>query len=255
MEPHRICVSSASSLIFVADRVGGVKRSIVLITISLLVGLSTCRDFTNLAEFSVTFQKGANGYTGTWDTHIIEWAGPPPPSKRDNNAGTNDRLAVANHTGVPGHERAILIRFDLPSIPSTAEVTEAYLSMIFIATENGNTVSKTVDVFRITGFWDEGTGTTLDGQVVPPESGVTWNAQPSWDLEALDSEVIGTVFDVWYSFDITLAARRWVEDPGSNYGVLLIQNGTSPADGTKLFAASEYVDIPYRPKLTVKYID
>jgi len=143
----------------------------------------------------------------------------------------------------------------LPSIPSTAEVTEAYLSMNFIATDNGNTASKAIDVFRITGFWDEGTGTTLDGQIVPPASGVTWNTQPLWDLEALDSEVIGTVLDVWYSFDITLAARMWVEDPGSNYGVLLIQNGTSPIDGTKLFAASEYVNVPNRPKLTVKYID
>ena len=253
MEPHRICVTSTSSLIFIADRVGGVKKFIVLITISLLVGLSTCRDFTKLQEFSVTFQEGVNGYTGTGDTHIIEWAG--PPSKRDNNAGTNDQLAVANHTGGADHERAILIRFDLPSIPSTAEVTEAYLSMNFIDIENGNTVSKTVDVFRITGFWDEGTGTTLDGETVPPESGVTWNTQALWDLEALDSEVIGTVLDVWYSFDITLAARRWVEDPNSNYGVLLIQNGTSPVDGTKLFAASEYVNVPYRPKLTVKYID
>jgi hypothetical protein len=238
------------------------RRAIVLISISLLFWLGSCRDFTKpLDEFSVTFQQGVKSYTGTKDTHILEWGGPMPPSKRDNNAGANDSLAVTNYVGGSPTERAILVEFDLSSIPSSAEVEEALLLMGFIDTDNGNPLlPKVVNVYRITSFWEEGTGTTLDGQIVPPASGVTWNTQPSYDPEVLDSVSIETHpgppgYCVWYSFDITSAVKKWVDHPFSNYGVLIIQNGSSPDDGLKLFASSEYSTISYRPKLTVTYMD
>ena len=200
----------------------------------------------------MSFQEGVDGYGGIEDTHVIEWAGPAPPPKDDNNAGANEELAAANLLGGAGHEREILIRFDVSSILPSSEVREAAL-LLYLT--DGDTAMKTLYVHRVTGPWAEGDGTGLDGQIVPPALGVTWNTKPSYDPSPLDGATIGTVDDVWYSFTITSAVQCWVENGSSNYGVVIRQSSPSADDGLKLFASSEYAGPLLRPKLSVSYTD
>ncbi len=194
---------------------------------------------------TVSFQDGANGYFSTKDAHLVEW-------HPGNNTGANTELEATKHTGVTVNDnKAIVVEFDVSSIPSSATVIAADLSLLLIGQRNGST-PKTLYVHKITGAWIEGMGTGIDGQDIP---GVDWASRPAFDALSIDDQLIGTVEDTWYTFDIGSAVQSWVSSPLSNYGVILKEDEVSPSgiDGSKVFASSEYATLSSRPKLTISY--
>ena len=196
---------------------------------------------------TVSFQEGVNGYTGTKDAHILEWL-----ARSGYNTGGHDEIEATRYDGGDDDDdKAILIEFDLSSIPSTATVIAANLALFFTDERNGST-PKTLNVHRITGSWIEGAGTGIDGEDDP---GVDWDSMPSFDAPSIDDQLIGTVVDTWYSFSITSAAQSWVSNALSNYGVILMEDSPSVIDGTKDFASSEHATVSWRPKLTVLYTE
>ncbi len=196
---------------------------------------------------TVSFQEGVNGYSGTRDAHILEW-----PARSGYNTGAHDEIEATRYDGSDSNDdKAILIEFDLSSIPSTATVTAANLALFFTDERNGS-APKTLNVHRVTGSWIEGAGTGIDGDDV---AGVDWDSMPSFDAPSMDDQLIGTVVDTWYSFSITSAAQSWVSSASSNYGVILMEDSPSGSDGTKDFASSEHATLSWRPQLTVLYTE
>ena len=69
-----------------------------ILLILLIFTLNACRVYNNPFDpanrggegTTITYQQGVNGYTGTNDTHIIEYNN-PPTIYDDNNTGANDR--------------------------------------------------------------------------------------------------------------------------------------------------------------------
>jgi len=81
------------------------------------------------------------------------------------------------------------IAFDISSIPANAIVDSATLKMY--CAYYSETGTRTVQVHRVTGAWDEGTG-------LPPP-GVTWNNQPAVTATNYMEQLEGIA---WQSFNV-----------------------------------------------------
>ena len=231
--------------------------------ILLVFTLNSCRVYNNPFDplyrggegAIIIFQEGVNGYTGTKDTHVMEYNNPPTVYD-GNNTGANDRLETARYLALdPGSDRSILIEFDVSAIPANATVIQAILELYFLGERNGIGASKTLNMHQITSSWVEGNGTGDDGQFVDGITvvGVTWSDQPTYNPASLDAETIADIINTWHDFDITTTVQSWVSNSSTNYGVLLKEDAPSNNQGTKLFASSENATISIRPKLTVTF--
>ena len=129
-----------------------------------------------------------------------------------------------------------LVQFDLSSIPRYARVHEAKLKLF--ATYRTNSGKLDLFAYQVLGAWDEG---------------VTWNTAPA----AADSAVAATTLNdvnTQVTLDVTGLVQSWVNDPASNFGLML-----NAADRNKVqytFIASEFsqesAGPPY-PLLEVTY--
>lgn len=102
-----------------------------------------------------------------------------------------------------------LLRFDVSSLPSSAESVKLQLRFSGI-TSAGCHLSE-VTVHRVTSTWDEDT--------------VSYSTRPTWDsavIDTFDGTILGTGYigDVW-EWDITELYNEWKANPSSNFGVLL----------------------------------
>lgn len=80
----------------------------------------------------------------------------------------------------------------------------------------------TVDVYKVTGAWDEAT--------------VTWSTEPSVEGTPIGSFVVNAL-DQYYSVDVTSAVQAWIADPASNFGFELRQRSVVPVSGAPDAAA------------------
>lgn len=121
------------------------------------------------------------------------------------------------------------IQFVLPSLPSSAKVTD----VTFSPYQFENVVPSTVDVHQITANWTA--------------SGTTWNSQPSFSATpeaSVNSNTVG-----YWDFSITNLAKAWYASSTPNYGIML--KNQNEAEGFKRFISYNYT--ASTPKLTVNY--
>ncbi len=215
--------------------------------------LAGCRLFDKQTATAV-LQQGEKGYAGCSDATLLEL-----PGEEDHNTGGNPEIeAGRKNADTPNDDSYAVIRFDLGSIPRTADVRRAALSLCYMDERNGVGALKTLAAHRLTAAWDEGAGTGVGGQNVP---GVDWlwlTAHP-YDPEVLDSQTLGAVDFRWYTFDITETVRDWVADPDANHGILLKPDipdaQTTNPQGVKAFASRNHPPVSRRPSLTVTYVE
>jgi len=215
--------------------------------------LAGCRLFDKQTA-TVILQQGEKGYAGCSDATLLEL-----PGEEDNNTGGNSEIeAGRKNADTPNDDSYAVIRFDLGSIPRTADVRQASLSLYYMDERNGIGALKTLEAHRLTAAWEEGAGTGAGGQNVP---GVDWlwlGANP-YDPEVLDRRTLGAVDFRWYSFDITETVRDWVANPDANHGILLKPDipdaqPTNP-QGVKAFASRNHPTVSRRPSLTVTCVE
>ncbi|SDC93108.1 TGF-beta propeptide [Paenibacillus sp. UNCCL117] len=209
----------------------------------------------------MVLQAGVNGYNGAADASLMShWQGV------GNNNGAYGEFEMARYNGTGTDDKYALIRFDLSGIPADRTITGAFIELYHTQTRASSENFKTVDVHRVTSPWEEGNGygggTSIDGNpvgtVVDGEliTGVSLNTKPSWETgpeTALDHVVTSYVPGRWYHFDVTAAARDWIAQPELNFGVVLLEDVPSTANGTRTFASSQYSSVTLRPKITVFY--
>ncbi len=133
-------------------------------------------------------------FTPDRDTWIKE------ASPDENNAGAS-LLSVKIKSG---DSFRTLYHFDLATIPSNEKVVTA-TAWFYV---NQNDAQGSVTLHPVTTDWTE--------------TGATWNTMGS----NFESGVYGTippqpVMDVWVSVNLTALAQAWVNNPGTNYGILL----------------------------------
>ncbi len=161
-----------------------------------------------------------------------------------------------------GHERwlkvrqpkkmASLLRFDLSSIPSGANITKAELKLHSSA--SSNTQRLYMSAYGMEKEWSEdavtwlqtGTGTPWD---IPGAAG-TGDHGPAVGWDWIDT--MKTENTLYASFDITELASAWLADPSSNHGVLINGEGIGKV-GWWFFSTDDPAGLPFAPYLEVTY--
>jgi Ig-like domain CHU_C associated len=155
-------------------------------------------------------------------------------------AGTNSGNPVINRG---------MIAFDFSSIPTTAVIDSAYLSIYFSqeladfmhtfsAIYNGHTGTNSMFVRRITQSWAENT--------------VTWNTQPSITTTNQLSVPNYNTVNQNYRLNVKLLLQDMVTNPSTSFGFMLGLQDETPYKLT-CTASSDIANASIRPKIEVYY--
>jgi hypothetical protein len=222
------------------------------------------------------FQDGMLGYSGTRDADIRGNAQDPTgPPIREWNQGIQEVLRTGRRAPRKSTDEIYrsLLKFDLSSLTNPSAVLNAYLELT--GTQHGDANENVVfnasnSLYEMLRPWGEGTGLTRapkQGEVswtytaLPttwaiPGAGYASDSDPNADYVAtpLIRKIVtnqpgyGTV---WSSEAFVALVKKWIERPDLNQGLLL------RADDELLhypfvFAAREYPDVLFRPRLVVE---
>jgi len=131
--------------------------------------LAGCRLFDKQTA-TVILQQGEKGYAGCSDATLLEL-----PGEEDNNTGGNSEIeAGRKNADTPNDDSYAVIRFDLGSIPRTADVRQAALFLYYTDERNGIGALKTLEAHRLTAAWDEGAGTGVGARTCRVWTGCGW---------------------------------------------------------------------------------
>jgi hypothetical protein len=176
---------------------------------------------------TVQLQDGLNAYAGTQDTHVAS-------GKATTNYGTGTAVLADGADGTNG--RLIgLMKWNVASIPSTATVTNATVTL-----QVSNLSKGAYNLYAVNTAWTEG--------------GATWNSvNPLNNQGALIGSFLPSATGT-YTIQLNSAGlalvQGWVNGLVANNGFMIMDGGTS--DGVDL-RSSEYGTQAQRPKLTVIY--
>jgi len=125
----------------------------------------------------------------------------------NNNYGNNETLVVNNSYNS-------LIQFNLSSISSGINITEAILFLYLLSGEN---TSSNVTVYRITSHWEENEATWANRT-----ANATWsNSGGDYNGTAIYARSVGSVYS-WYNWTVTDLVRGWYNGTFNNTGMILI---------------------------------
>lgn len=153
-------------------------------------------------------------------------------SDRDANYETNPELSVA------GNITRTFVQFDLSSIPSTAVILSANLSLFYYDNES-TSMTSSVGVYRVTGSWN---------------ASITWNTSLTVGVQGAAiatipvSAVATTDLLIW---NVSSLVQVWINTPSANHGLML--RDSSETKGYKHFYSSEAGS--QNPKLEIRYYD
>ncbi len=198
------------------------------------------------AEYTITFQEGVSpaGYSGTTDTFIVR------------NTDQKGQLVQPAQLRVrfDGSEKS-LVRFDLEQyIASGARVRSATLTTKALLRTICCGGEMNLRIYRVLEPWVESEATWYQ-----PRSGNTWlgsgcTGASIEETPTFDGKINVTTADVEYNWDVTSAVQAWLDDPGTNFGLLL--EGSVGPSGARVQAQLGSADHPTaasRPKLTIVY--
>lgn len=179
------------------------------------------------------------------------------------NYGTTPNMWTGHRTTWGGIQR-IVIQFDLSSIPTSATVTSATLSLYLNTNINGDVNGITVDAYRFRRAWLEG---TKDASMY--SDGANWNTYDSinnWgapgatdsatdiDATAIGSTTLAVSATTGQFYDWSLtpsAVQGWVDGSFTNNGLLL--KGEVESENMKAFSSSDNTTASQHPKMSVDY--
>ncbi|NOZ51425.1 MAG: DNRLRE domain-containing protein, partial [Chloroflexi bacterium] len=188
-------------------------------------------------RLSVSYRQGQYGYTGASDTYISSW-------DKNTRFGNAQSLLVRN-----SNNQSALVRFANISLPAGVPLDQATLRLYVL--KRTNNTSMYLRSFDMATPWDANAATWYQAS-----SGRNWKAP---GIGADDYTGLYTDFEFiqrigqWIDLDVTDVARRWLQNPASNRGLLL--DGYSIPNIGYEFASSEYPDIGLRPQLLLEYLN
>jgi len=185
-----------------------------------------------------TFRQGEGGYDGMQDTYIETYS-------QKATHGSDDRVAITNS----GY-RTVLMRFDLSTMPSGISVKAAQLK-IYAHYRWGSGETLEVAAHGLLHGWDANEATWL--QASDEEAWAkpgAWGADQDYAWTASSQAVLNQT-STWYGFNVTNLVQQWLQDPASNYG-LLLRGGAGLASFQ--LSSSESAILANRPVLEIVYV-
>jgi hypothetical protein len=126
----------------------------------------------------------------------------------------------------PANQKRPLLRFNTASIPPGSIILEARLYLHTNWYTSDPTRNQTVYVYGVRRNWVES-----EANWRYASSGVRWGtdgADGVTDRDSIAASSAGVAaVNTWYNWDVTSLATQWINDPASNYGVILITPGMS----------------------------
>ncbi len=180
------------------------------------------------------FQQFLNGYQGTEDTYIDEFR--PTLS-----FGNDQWIDIRWFTGAATEHMVGLLKFDLSSIPSTATITSARLSM-YITRTNNATPGDVLVMDKVTSAWTE-THTWQMGEPAGAPSGVTCP-----DVTGYGSQTPAPPL-LYVINGMGPLVQSWVSSAATNHGVKFY----STQNINFRFGSSESTTSQYCPALEITY--
>lgn len=188
---------------------------------------------TAAGETCVVFQPGPSSGK---DAYIKQ-------EKQDERRGGDSELRVKNESN---KLKRALLQFDLSSIPASAIVTNATLSLYVKGASGG---ALTINAHRVTASWTE---LEVTWKARDKAASLLWtNLGGDYDAAVAGMASVDDTKDVWRSWTITSLADGWVDNPASNLGVILEAAGSPNKE--KVFKSSDDGTASQRPKLAVCY--
>lgn len=179
-------------------------------------------------------------YSGTTDTSLALY-------RPDDAWGNEESLRINGRDN--GVER-VLIRFDLEGyIPANSQILSAKLSLFAWSRRTFSGIR--VSAFEALRYWDEATATWNNASVFEPWTSPGCDAVGSDRAGALLASTFVYFTNKFYDWDVTSLVQRWVNDPSTNHGILLLGQNV---DQEVRFYSSEWRVPQQRPKLTVIYV-
>ena len=153
---------------------------------------------------------------------------------------------------------AILMRFDLASLPAGAVVEEALLHLALVESDALSPAVYTITAHTITGknpVIASATGYTADGATPWTANACCANGVPlaQGDISAAyDTRPVDKI-NGDKTWALTAMVREWVAEPSSNLGLLLNSDPSVPRDRYRFFASMEHANAALRPYLEITY--
>ncbi len=206
-------------------------------TLSLTPTPSPTASPTPRTAVTIELQQGTNGYQGALDTHLSQ-------SQPTTQYCQEPRIRVGANQGLAG-----LIRFDLSSIPTGADVMSATLHLYGIDWAQGRNiqvgayvVSRTVDICQASWTY--------------ASEGERWGAAGCRDVQTDRRPTPEVLFWTsglrhWYHLDLSEVVRSWVNGTVKNGGLLLL--GEPTESEIHAFASGQHAERSERPMLSISY--
>lgn len=151
------------------------------------------------------------------------------------------------HSGAGGRQR-LLVKFDISSIPSTATVEEATLTLF--AWYRSPAYRVTANAYRIERHWNEDEATWNHATAADFWS-LPGCGDPIYDYDPTPVAATSLNYtNQHYSWDVKDAVQQWIADPLGNEGLLIISEGYS---AQYQFRTSDVYAENVRPSLMVTY--
>jgi hypothetical protein len=233
------------------------KTSLSLAAIAVLLLAPGYRPKAAAGSESVTFvfERGLDGFTAFEDTSIF--------SESQNSGGGTSGIFSGTILGGTDHRRALLW-VDVSVIPEGAVIEQVMLDLV-VDRSGGNSGNIEYTLHALLKDWGEGdrVGGSGGGQGAPAAPGdATWLSNfhqmelwenPGGDFDP-EPSAIGTAeqertFAVWTGPGMVADVQRWVDDPSTNFGWILISTEEGASQRVKRFSSSEA--LTNRPRLTV----
>ncbi len=153
---------------------------------------------------------------------------------------------------------AIVMKFDLSSLPAAAVVQAARLRLALVESDAKPDATYTITAHKIvqknpviaatTGYnSDSATQWTPNACCASGVPLAQADVSPAYDAQAIDKTA---GYKTW---TITALVREWASSPSTNFGVLLNSDASKLADAYRTFASMEHGDPNLRPYLEVTY--
>ena len=173
-------------------------------------------------------------FNATNDSHINQRT----PSV---NYGSESYLEISNNYGNNSSDwqRHLLIQFNLSSIPSITNITQAQLYLYYYDYDKNDTAGRNLSIRRITSNWNE--------------SNVTWNNRPTNSSENTSNSIVPSSFS-WMTWDVLSDVQDIVQGENENYGwqIMDLEHwGTFDIPVTKF--KSKETQTNYTPYLKITY--
>lgn len=194
----------------------------------------------------VTFRRGLYDFNNVQDTTLVRW-------QPTTNRGPFSLLTLGwrDDFNNPPEDQRVLLRFGLDTIPWSAPVREARLSLFFQYSSNPHAVN--LKVYRMVRRWWEYQTTWQNASTEGP-----W-ARPGADGPELDRLTDPTITQVinqpngWVNVDMVPLVQYWLDNPSQNYGFMLMIESLDGQTAYYDIRSSEHWQTDTRPTLRISY--